>query len=134
MEDDDAAQCLLEIAFRELGPEFYLYRVTNGAEALKFLTHVAPFTNAPKPDLILSNLNMPGMSGIELLVKIQADESLKRIPVVVLSSSRLTSDRAECLAMGAKQFINKPDSYQDFIRALQTACTYIDGVIAAGSL
>jgi CheY-like chemotaxis protein len=120
VEDDDAAHYLLEIAFRELGPAFHLYRVTNGTEAFKFLSHAEPFVDVPRPDLILSDLNLPGMDGIELLAKLQTDIALRTIPVVVISSSCLDSDRAKCLALGAKRFITKNSSFDQFRRQVDS--------------
>ena len=131
VEDDDATHFLLDIAFQEMGPDFRLYRVTDALEALQFLSHTGPFTDSPRPDLILSNLNMPGMGGIELLRRIQNDNRWKDIPVVVFSSSKLESDRAKCLALGAKHYISKPAAYRDFMSAVKTACGYADGTITA---
>ena len=133
MEDDDAAHYILELAFRELGSNFHVHRVTDGLQALQFLTRAQPFTDAPRPDLVLSNLNMPGMTGIELLGELQKDERWKDIPVVVFSSSRLTADRAECLVRGAKEFITKPQNFDDVVAVLRHICRHMDGTLKAGA-
>ena len=133
VDDDDASQYLLEIVFREIGLAFHLYRVSNGIEAFKFLSHAEPFVDVPRPDLILSDLNLPGMDGIELLAKLQADIALRTIPVVVVSSSRLDSDRTKCLALGAKHFITKNSSFEQFLHAVRTVCISVDRVVVTDS-
>ncbi len=134
-EDDDGAQHLLELALREVAPEFRLYKVKHGTEALQFLNQAEPFTDVPKPDLVLLDLNMPRMGGLDLLREIQKDDVLRRIPVVVITSSRLASDSALCLALGAKHFISKSASYADFVCDVKAACGYMDGdALAATTL
>jgi len=87
-----------------------------------------------RPHLILSNLNMPDMNGIELLSKLQASTEFRAIPVVIISSSRLTSDRAHCLALGAREFITKSADFQVVISAMKRACAFsVDGAVIAES-
>ncbi len=124
VEDDDAAYFLICSAFRELRLELVVERVENGEDALEFLRQSGRFSNAGRPSLILLNINLPGMSGPEVLSVIQAEESLRDLPVVMFSSSRLDADRAKCLALGAKQFITKPNSYREFVNAIRCACDY----------
>ena len=133
VEDDDAVHFLIKTAFQEMGSDFCLYRVINASEALSFLKRNNPFADAPTPHLILSNLNMPGMSGIELLAILRKHDSWKEIPVVVFSSSNLDSDRARCLAEGARQYITKPYDYQDFLSAVKSACGFISDAVKAAS-
>src|SRR5688572_31960601 len=82
VEDDDAAFVLLEFGFSEVGGDFRLYRVEDGAQALDFLRQSNEYDNAPKPDLILLNLNLPRVSGFDVLQTIQDDASLSDIPAV----------------------------------------------------
>ena len=124
-EDNDGAQHLLEIALREVAPEARLYKVKHGAEALQFLKKAEPFTDVPEPDLVLLDLNMPRMDGLDVLREIQKHEDLRKIPVVVITSSRLASDSVLCLALGAKHFISKSASYADFLCDVKTACGYM---------
>lgn len=124
VEDDDAAYFLIGKAFREVGARLELERVENGEEALEFLRHSGRFSNARRPSLILLNINLPRISGPEVLAAIHEDESLRDIPVVMFSSSHLDADRAKCLALGARQFITKPNSYREFVNAIRSACDY----------
>ena len=126
VEDDDAAYYVPEIAFRDLGTNCELRRTKDGIEALRFLRKEGEFGNAPTPDLILLNLNLPGLGGIDVLTEMQHDQELKEIPAVVFSSSRLDSDRANCLALGARHFIAKPSDYKTLLHAITTACSYIN--------
>ena len=135
VEDDDAAHYLLKIALKDVGEEFCLYRVRDGIEALEFLSRTGPFEDIPAPNLVLADLNMPRMGGLELLGEMRKDKVLRKIPVVVLSSSRLMRDRDRSLALGAKHFITKSLSYAEFAADIKVACGYMEGdAFAATSL
>ena len=123
MEDDDSAFQLIQLGFSEAGGDFRLYWVEDGEQALKFLRRSGGYVNAPKPDLILLNLNLPRISGDQALEIMKADPSLSDIPAVVFSSSRLDKDRARCLALGARSFITKPADLQEFIDAIRNVCS-----------
>ncbi len=133
VEDDDAAHHLLEIAIRETGAGFRVYRVKDGIEALRFLAKAEPFKDVPTPDLVLSDLNMPRMGGLDLLREMQKEDVLRKIPVVVISSSRSKSDSDQSLALGAKHFISKSPNYAEFVADIKVACGYIDGDALAAS-
>ena len=130
VEDDNSVYVLIRSAIADLGSEFALQHFLNGEAALDFLKQSGNFSNALKPVLILLDMNLPRISGAEVLVEIQADESIRDIPVVMLSTSRLDSDRARCLALGARQFITKPDNYPAFVNAIRFACDYASPQIA----
>lgn len=133
VEDDDATFFLLQMAFRDLGSDFELYRTVDGAEALSFLRRSGTYADAPRPDLVLLNINMPRLSGPEVLEAMKKDKLLETIPAVVFSSSDLDADRARCLALGAKHFISKPHHYEGLVQALRVACGYAQGS-AAGAM
>jgi len=124
VEDDDGAYSLIRYAFAEMSSGLELRRALNGEDALDFLKQTGRFEDAPRPSLILLNMNLPRISGPELLAKMRASDLLQHIPVVVFSSSSLDADRAKCLALGAKQYITKPNSYDDFVNAVRSACTF----------
>jgi CheY-like chemotaxis protein len=125
VEDDHAAYLLLELGFDEVGGDFRLYRVANGEEALDFLRQSGSYVNAPRPDLVLLNLNMPRMTGVEVLQEIKDDASLHDIRAVVFSSSRLDTDKAKCLALGARSFITKPRDLNEFLKVLRNVCDLV---------
>ena len=125
VEDDDAAFVLLEFGFSEVGGDFRLYRVEDGAQALDFLRQSNGYDNAPKPDLILLNLNLSRVSGFDVLHAIKDDASLSDIPAVVFSSSELDRDKANCLALGARAFITKPTDLNEFLNVLRNVCNLV---------
>src|SRR6476661_9555680 len=124
VEDDDSVYFLIRSALGDLGSEFELRRFVYGEEALDFLRQSGNFSDALRPSLVLLDMNLPRISGPQVLAAIQADESIRDIPVVIFSSSRLEADRARCLALGARQFITKPDNYAAFVNAIRFACDY----------
>jgi len=87
VEDDLGDVALMESSFAELQVPAELHHVVDGAEALAFLHHEAGYADAPRPDLILLDLNMPRVDGRQVLAEIKADEQLKAIPVVVFTTS-----------------------------------------------
>src|SRR5271156_5152781 len=79
-------------AFREAKGSIRLHVATDGIEAMAFLRHEAPHTDAVRPDLILLDLNLPKMDGREVLAHIKEDDDLKTIPTVILTTSEATED------------------------------------------
>ena len=95
--------------------------VDNGAEALDYLYRRGKFTARAggNPVVVLLDLKMPKVGGLEVLKAIKADEHLKVIPVVVLSSSRETPDLAECYQHGVNAYVVKPVDFGEFMRAVK---------------
>jgi len=125
VEDDHAAFLLVQLGFGEVGGNFRLYRVANGEQALKFLRHSGDYASAPKPDLVLLNLNMPRVSGYDVLEAMKDDPGLSGIPAVVFSSSALDRDKARCLALGARGFVTKPTDLDEFLNVLRNVCELV---------
>lgn len=123
VEDEDAAVFLLETALKEAGIQVQLYRVSDGEQAIAFLQHFGAYEKAPKPDLILLDLNLPRKNGLEVLSEMQSDELLRDIVVIVFTSSALSSDRRKSLALGAREYITKPSSFDGFVEAVKIACS-----------
>ncbi|HZT06076.1 MAG TPA: response regulator [Chloroflexota bacterium] len=92
----------------------------DGVEALDFLHHRGQFTDVPMPDLILLDLNLPRKDGREVLAEIKADPSLKRIPVVVLTTSSAEQDVLRSYDLHANCYITKPVDLDQFIRVVRT--------------
>ena len=113
------------MGFNEVGGDFRLYRVNDGQEALDFLRRSGPYVKAPKPNLVLLNLNMPRVSGFEVLQAIKDDPAIHDVPTVVFSSSRLDRDKARCLALGARAFVIKPSDFEEFLKVLQGVCSLV---------
>jgi len=122
VEDEDAAVFLLETALKEADIRVQLYRVSDGEQALAFLRCSGAYEKAPKPDLILLDLNLPRKSGLEVLSEMQHDARLRDIIVIVFTSSALSADKRRSLALGAQEYITKPSSFDDFVDAVKMAC------------
>jgi CheY-like chemotaxis protein len=125
VEDDHAAYVLLQLGFNEVGGDFRLYRVEDGAQALDFLQRRGEYATAPKPNLILLNLNLPRVTGFEVLMAMKGDPELSDIPAVVFSSSRMDRDKAKCLALGARSFVTKPSDLDEFLNVLHDVCKLV---------
>ena len=125
VEDEDAAVYLLKTALKEAKIHLDLHRVSDGEEALAFLNRSGPYQQVPRPDLVLLDLNLPRKGGLEVLSEMQGSESLRSLPVIVFTSSLLAADRKKSLALGAQQYITKPSSFDGFVEAVKTACSYL---------
>ena len=87
----------------------------DGVEAIDFLRHLGKFKDAPRPDLILLDLNLPRKNGREVLAEIKTDPNLLRIPVVVMTTSKARQDVEKAYALNANCYIAKPIGLDDFI-------------------
>jgi CheY-like chemotaxis protein len=123
VEDDDATAYLFQMAMRSSGATPQIFRVTDGDEACDFLTHVELYTEAPTPDMVVLDLNLPGRSGIDILRLIQSDSQLSRIPVYVFTTSSDAGDRALAVSLGARNYLTKGDSYDSFVDAASAVCS-----------
>ena len=119
IEDDEGHARLIEKNIRRAGINNEILHFADGGTALEYLLNHA---NGPKlngPALILLDLNLPDMSGIDILAKVKGDEALKRTPVVVLTT---TDDKVEierCYDLGCNVYITKPVNYESFADAIR---------------
>ena len=127
VEDEDAAVFLLETALKEAEIEVVFHRVSNGEEALAFLRNLGSYEKAPRPDLILLDLNLPRKTGLEVLSEMQNDDELRSVPVVVFTSSSLAADKRKSLALGAQEYITKPSSFEGFVQTIKAVCSNLLG-------
>jgi len=108
VEDNPGDERLTREALREKNIDHRLSVVKDGVDALAFLRRQGTHRDAPRPDLILLDLNLPKKSGQEVLAEIGADPDLRDIPVVVLTLSRMDADIMDTLDLRAKSYIIKP--------------------------
>lgn len=92
-----------------------LHVADNGEEAMKFLRREAPYENAPRPDLILLDLNLPRMDGREVLAAVKSHPEFRRIPVVVLTTSEAEEDILRSYDLHANAYVTKPVHFDRFI-------------------
>ena len=114
IEDNPGDVRLTKEAFKESKKNINLEVVTDGIEALKYLHNEGQYSNKPLPDIILLDLNLPKCDGREVLAAIKADSTLKRIPVVVLTTSKAEVDVIKSYDLHANCFINKPIDFDKF--------------------
>lgn len=96
-----------------------LHWVEDGEAAMDFLHQQGDYTHVPRPDLILLDLNLPGMDGREVLEAVKADLSLKRIPIVILTTSSDEEDILRSYNLNANCYVTKPIDIQQFIHVVQ---------------
>lgn len=120
VEDDDVDALTVVRAMKELRVSNPLRIAHNGEEALALLRG----SGGPMPGLILLDLNMPRMNGLEFLKVAKRDASLRRLPVVVLTTSRQEHDRRESFDLGVAGYMAKPVDYREFVGVIRTIRDY----------
>ena len=119
VEDSPGDVMLTVEALRDARVSNRLHVVRDGVEAIQFLRHETPYGEVPRPDLILLDLNMPRKDGREVLAEIKADPELKRIPVVVLTTSQADEDILAAYNLSANCYVSKPVDLDQFLRVVQ---------------
>lgn len=119
VEDDEDDVLLTKEALKDSKVIVSMAVAQDGDDALKMLRRQPPFENAPVPDLILLDLNLPRVSGREVLKELKADPVLKKIPVVVLTTSAADTDIVKCYDLGANCYITKPVDFEQFQRIIK---------------
>jgi two-component system, chemotaxis family, response regulator Rcp1 len=114
VEDSPTDTLLAEEAFEESTIISNLHTVTDGVEAVAFLRREGKYHESPRPGLILLDLNLPRKDGREVLAEIKGDEELKRIPVVVLTTSKSAADVHRAYDLHANCYIVKPVDFEKF--------------------
>lgn len=126
-EDDPDDRMLTQAAMQENRLANDLRFVKDGQELIEYLRHEGHYTDpadAPRPGLILLDLNMPRKDGREVLAEIKADPKLRAIPVVVLTTSRAEADILRSYDLGVSSFISKPVSFDDLVAAMKVFGQY----------
>jgi chemotaxis family two-component system response regulator Rcp1 len=119
IEDNPGDVRLTREALRDGKVRNALHALENGDLALDFLHRRSPYADAPRPDLILLDLKLPGKTGLDLLAEIKADASLQRIPVVILTSSQAEQDIARSYDLHANAYVSKPVGLDQFIEVVR---------------
>ena len=111
-------------AFRRSGLKNPIFRCSDGDEALDFLFRRGNHAGAPRPGVILLDLNLPGTDGREVLAEMKADPELRQIPVIVLTTSSDERDVSACYSAGASSYIQKPVDLEGFMQAIERLNDY----------
>ena len=118
VEDNDADVRMFTEALKDWGDAVVLHHVDDGAKAMSFLRNKAPFADKPRADLVFLDLNLPCMSGEEVLSEIKSEPGLHRIPVVVLTVSESEHDVQRSYDLHANSYVTKPSDPDRFFRVL----------------
>jgi chemotaxis family two-component system response regulator Rcp1 len=121
VEDSPGDVRLTQEAFRGVNKSVHLHVASDGVEAMAFLRHEGPHIDAPRPDLILLDLNLPKMDGREVLARIKGDESLKTIPTVILTTSEAEADIVKSYQLQANCYLVKPvqfDAFESLVKSI----------------
>lgn len=125
VEDDLADQKLIKTSLRNEKIANDLYMVQTGEEGMDFLYRHGYYSDGtPQPDLILLDLNMPGMGGKEFLRQIKEDEKLKQIPVVILTTSDAEKDIIDSYKLQASGYVHKPVTLREFKEGMKKLKEY----------
>jgi two-component system, chemotaxis family, response regulator Rcp1 len=114
VEDNDADIRLMREILQEINPTARLHVVTDGAEAMEFLMYQGRYIDAPRPGVILLDLNLPKLHGREVLARVKANPHLQTIPVIVLTSSQESSDVVSSYKLMSSAYLTKPRNWDEF--------------------
>ncbi len=130
-EDDPDDRLLIEHAFRTCGNTLPLVFVEDGEELLDYLLRRGRWsgTDAPRPELVLLDLNMPRKDGREALAEMKAHPDLRRIPVVVLTTSSTQEDVLKTYSLGANSYVSKPGSFDALVEVIRALHAWWFGVV-----
>jgi chemotaxis family two-component system response regulator Rcp1 len=121
VEDSPGDVRLTREAFRDANPLIHLDVATDGVEAMAFLRREGVHVHAPRPDLILLDLNLPKMDGREVLARIKEDASLRMIPTVILTTSEAEADIVKSYQLQANCYLTKPvqlDAFEALVKSI----------------
>ena len=121
VEDSPGDVRLTQETFRDANQSIHLSVATDGAEAMAFLRREATHVHAPRPDVILLDLNLPKMDGREVLVQIKKDDELKAIPIVILTTSDAEADIVTSYRLHANCYLTKPvqlKAFEDLVKSI----------------
>jgi len=129
VEDDPGDVMLIREAFEDHKVVNRLSVVGDGVEAMSFLRREADYAGAPRPHLVLLDLNLPRMDGTEVLAAIKADPALAAIPVVVLTTSQAEEDIVRSYTLHANAYITKPVDFEQFSQVVRQIDEFFIGVV-----
>ena len=129
IEDDPGDVLMTKEALADAKMANELHVVNNGEEALAFLFREGEYADAPRPGLILLDLNLPRVDGREVLARIKAEEELRRIPVVVLTTSEAEEDVLRSYDLHANAYVTKPVDFEAFVRVVRQVDDFYINVV-----
>jgi CheY-like chemotaxis protein len=119
VEDDEGDVLMTREAFEHYKIRNELHVVRDGEQAVQFLRKEGEFADAPRPDLVLLDLNLPRFDGRQVLAEIKADDTLRSIPIVVLTTSEAEEDIVRSYQLHANAYVTKPVDFDRFIEVIR---------------
>lgn len=119
VEDDAGDALIVREALEQYRVRNTLHVVTDGEQALRFVRRTGEFTGAPRPGMIMLDLNLPRRDGMEVLSELKADPDLCVIPVVILTTSRSEEDVLRSYSLHANAYVSKPVEFEQFMGAVR---------------
>jgi CheY-like chemotaxis protein len=129
VEDDPGDVLMTQEAFEEHKVRNHLAVVNDGAEAIAYLRREGRYADAPRPDLVLLDLNLPRRDGREVLAEIKTDPHLRQIPVVVLTTSQADEDIVRSYELHANAYVTKPVDFDRFIEVVRQIDDFFVSVV-----
>jgi len=129
VEDNEGDIGLIEEILEEISIRNKLHVAEDGEEAILYLYGEGKFSGSSRPDIILLDLNLPKIDGLEILKEIKEDENLKNIPVVVLTTSQAEKDILRAYDLHANAYVNKPLDFDQFINTVKSIATFWLGIV-----
>ncbi|HEY1626559.1 MAG TPA: response regulator [Streptosporangiaceae bacterium] len=119
VEDDEGDVLMTKEAFEYYKIRNRLHVVGDGKQALEFLRRTGPYNDAPRPGLVLLDVNLPRISGLEVLAELKQDAKLLTIPVIMLTTSQAEQDIVRSYSLHANAFVSKPVDFEHFMDAIR---------------
>jgi CheY-like chemotaxis protein len=129
VEDDEGDVLMTREAFEHYKIRNTLHVVTDGEQALQFVRRTGDYTDAPRPGLIMLDLNLPRRDGLEVLAELKGDPDLRLIPVVILTTSQAEEDIIRSYSLHANAYVTKPVDFEQFIDAIRQIDSFFITVV-----
>lgn len=129
VEDDPGDVLMTREALADSKVVNNLHHVANGEDALRFLFKEGDHAGAPTPDLVLLDLNLPRIDGREVLARVKADDRLRRIPVVILTTSEAEEDVLKSYDLHANAYVTKPVDFESFVHVVRQVDDFFISVV-----
>jgi two-component system, chemotaxis family, response regulator Rcp1 len=124
VDDNPADLDLTSEVLRRCKRHSHVNAVNDGEEAISFLRHKGRYAEAPLPDLLVLDLNLPRKDGRQVLAEVKSEPELATIPVVIFTTSQAASDISRCYQLGANCYLRKPGNLADFVAIVQSMADF----------
>ena len=128
VDDDEGDLLMIQEALDSGTAAHEIHVVHDGQECLDFLRRKGPFRDAPRPDLVLLDLNMPRVDGRQVLAAVKVDEELRKIPIIVLTTSRAPADITSSYDLHANAYVTKPMSLDELTAVVKGIDDFFGGI------